>query len=329
VPEARQVLARLLETSDVLFDNLSVQAPEQFGLTWEELQKINPRLVVVRMPGIALSGPYRSFASFGVTLQAFSGINGASGDRETTPIGPSAALPDYVAGVYAAMAIAAAVHQRNHTGKGAFVELSQFEASVNLLGVELMEQALTGAPPPLLGNRHASAAPHGVFRCRDEHLFDGPLHDTWCAIAVMTDEQWASLCEIAGLTDLLQDQSLTSAAGRKAQEDMIERRLSEWTRERAAWDVFALLDAAKVPVSVVESGADMLDRDEHLAARQHFDRLSMPGLGDLHYHGTPLRYSNAEPPGPMPGDDNDYVLMELLGMSTEEVAELQRIGAIT
>jgi len=333
VPEARQVLARLLETSDVLFDNLSVDAPEKFGFTWEQLQTINPRLVVLRMPGIALSGPYRSFASFGVTLQAFAGINGASGDHETTPIGPSAALPDYVAATHAAMAIVAAVLQRNRTGRGVFVELSQFEASVNLLGVPLMEQALTGTPPPLLGNRHASAAPHGVFRCRDERLADGLLHDTWCAVAVMTDQQWASLCEAAGWEDLLRDGSLSSVEGRKAQEDMIERRLSEWTRTHTAWDVFALLDARKVPVSVVESGVDMLYRDEHLAERQHFDRLTMPGLGELHYHGTPLRYSNAPPPartpGPLPGDDNDYVLLDVLGMSVDEVADLKRIGAVT
>ena len=333
VPEARAVLDRLLAVSDVLFDNLSIDGLARFGLSWDALHMAHPRLVVLRMPGIGLSGPYRSFASYGVTLQAFAGINAVSGDAATTPIGPSAALPDYVAGTYAAMAVVAAVYQRDRTGEGVFVEMSQFEASVNLLGVPLMEQALSGASPPLLGNRHASAAPHGVFRCKDEPLSDGVTRDSWCAIAVVTDAQWVSLCGVAGWADLLADERLAAAAGRKAHEDAIEHHLGTWINERTAWEVFALLDAARVPVSVVESGVDMLERDEHLATRGHFDLLDMPGLGPLHYHGNPLRFSNAPPPprtpGPPPGDDNGYVLREILGMTSGEVAALQACGALT
>jgi crotonobetainyl-CoA:carnitine CoA-transferase CaiB-like acyl-CoA transferase len=332
LPQAQPVLDGLLAVSDALVANLSVEGMTRFGITWERIRRVNPQLIMVCMPGVGLSGPWSHFVTFGVGLQGFSGINAVTGETGTPPVGPSLALPDYIAGVAAAMATAAALLKRRRTGQGTLVELSQFETAVNQIGVALMQYAATGQEPERLGNRHPTAAPHNVFRCRDEPLESGGTRDAWCAIAVLDDAQWPELCRVIGASDLAEDPELAYAAGRKRRERELEQRIGVWAHERLAWEVMRSLQAGGVPAGAVESGADLLEHDTNLRERNFFRQSQISSDMPLRYHSVPLRFSHAaEAPArrpPSPGEDNRYVLEQMLGLEPVVIADLIERGVV-
>jgi crotonobetainyl-CoA:carnitine CoA-transferase CaiB-like acyl-CoA transferase len=178
-----------------------------------------------------------------------------------------------------------------------------------------------GAEPS--GNAHASFAPHNVFPCRGE--------DRWVAIAITNDAQWASLVQAVGAADWAADESLATAAGRKAREAELEARIGQWTRQYTPHQAMRLLQRAGVPAGAVQNGEDLYF-DPHLRERGYTVTVDQPFLGPAVEPGLTMTFENATPPGPRGaaylGEANDYVFKELLGLADAEVAALKEERAL-
>jgi crotonobetainyl-CoA:carnitine CoA-transferase CaiB-like acyl-CoA transferase len=212
---------------------------------------------------------------------------------------------------------------RRRTGEGQYIDVSQVEAMSSLLGNAFWEYATNGSPPEPLGNRSSQAAPYGVYRCQGD--------DRWCAIAVVSDEEWKGFKQALDNPPWADDKRFATLSGRLKNDDELDKLVEGWTREHTAEEVTALLQREGVAAGVVQDTSD-LTNDPQLRARGFFIKLNHPELGrttsdatPIKLSDTPARYSRA---APVIGQDNDYVYGKLLGMSEGELAELRQQGII-
>lgn len=321
--EGREIVRRLVTKSDVLVENFSARVMPNFGLDYETLRRINPALIMLSMPGFGARGPYRDYMSYGPAIEPMTGLTGLLGYPGEGPLATAIAYPDAVAGVTAAAAVLTALVHQRRTGEGQYLDLSQLEATTCLLGEFIIAAQLAGRQLERRGNAHPLWAPHGTYRCRGE--------DEWVSIAVRSDDEWRRLCDLAGLAELRDDPSLTTAAGRCAQQARIDAALEAWTR---TWDKFAIMDLLQrhgIPAGAVLNAKELLV-DPHLVHRGFFvEAVGENGRRSL-MPGTPLRV-DGQPrrewrDAPAHGEHNRHVLRTVLGMDDAEIAALEAAGVL-
>ena len=346
-PQGPELIKRLVKLCDVVLENFSAPVMGKFGLDYPDLRAVKKDIVMLRMPGFGTFGPKRDWQSWGQTLNAFVGLLHLwRHDEASAPAGSQTPLADYMGGVVGLCAVMAALLDRDRTGEGHLIDLSQAEALGYFAGVTYLETLFARAGPmpesghdcgPLAhargsdktdpkpaGNRSPSAAPHDCFPCRGrgEH----GQEESWCALTVETEEQWKSLCEVMGRPELASDPRFRALPSRQKHLAELNQAIAEWTSARDPYEVMHTLQAAGVPCGVVQTGADLLN-DPHLRARQFLVELEHPVVGRLTYPGLPFRLTAT--PGkpdqlaPELGQHNDYVFGQLLGLSREEIAKLQ------
>jgi crotonobetainyl-CoA:carnitine CoA-transferase CaiB-like acyl-CoA transferase len=309
----RNLCRRLIAVSDVFVENFSTSAIRRFGLEYDDVRAVNPQIIMARMPGLGLEGPYSGFVSYGLALQALSGLDELTGFPEGPPGGSSVSYPDYIAALHGAVAILAALEHRDRTGEGQMVEVAQLEAAVTILGPAFFEHATTGYSPGRMGNAHATYAPHGVYRCAGE--------DAWVAVAVASEPQWLALADVLGLAD---DDAACDAAARRTRRQEIDATIEQWTASRSGGEVEELLASAGVPAAAVATAGDVL-ADPQLRALGYFHELVDPEYGPLPFGGSPIRIDGAAAPPAVAhplGADNELVFCELLGLSAHELSHL-------
>jgi crotonobetainyl-CoA:carnitine CoA-transferase CaiB-like acyl-CoA transferase len=322
-PDGLTLAKRLIAVSDLVTENFSAGVMERIGLGYEELRKIKPDIVMISFSGYGATGPNRNYIAYGpvqvpmIGLAALSGYPGG-GPRE---VGISYGDPN--AGMHAAFAALAGLSHRHRTGKGQYIDMSQWEAAVGLTAEAFMEFVMDGTCPPRQGNRDVIEAPQGVFRCAGE--------DEWVALACWSDGQWGELARAMGRDDLAADALLSTKAGRKRSEPMLEEAISEWTGSRSAEEVAQLLQARGVPSYPVLSNRGVAE-DVQLAAWGAFTDFEHPEAGVRRHIGAPWRFSEADvrarQPAPVLFADSEYVLGELLGCDEGEIRRLREAGAI-
>ena len=320
----KQMAEKLIAWADIFITNFTPRIIERWGLLYDELVKLRPDIIAVYQPMQGYDGPHKDFMGFGAVLSPITGYNELCGFPNRPPMGLGTNYPDYVINPgHTLVAILAALRHRRKTGRGQRIELAQLESSVAPLAPALMDFTVNGRVQTRAGNRLPHAAPHGAFRCKDNE-WDGQPEDRWCAIAVFDDAQWRALVEAMGSPAWADDARFASLPGRKQHEDEIEAKVTEWTREHAAEDVMALLQASGVPAGVVANARDML-QDEHLKARGYYVYLDHPEAGRTAYDGPPFRLSKTpgalRSPAPLLGQHNELVCKEILGMTDDEIAE--------
>ncbi len=318
-----EVLRRLVATCDVVIENFTPRVLEQAGLTFEALRAIRPDIVVVRMPGFGLDGPWRDNAAFAYTIEDASGLTwmtGYPGDAPWEPYG----VGDPNAGIHALVGLLLALAHRARTGEGVLVEAAMVDAAVNVTAEQVIEWSAHGALLTRDGNRGPGAAPQNLYRTADvDHRGN---RDGWVALAVATDEQWRALVEALGTPDWAGDPALACAEGRRAAQDRLDQELSAWCAQRAGEDIVGLLWPAGVPVGLVTAPHHQGELDQ-LQARGFFEVLEHPVLGPARYATLPMRFSS-DPgprhrrPAPALGEHNDALLAEL-GFSPEQIARLE------
>jgi crotonobetainyl-CoA:carnitine CoA-transferase CaiB-like acyl-CoA transferase len=322
-PRGTEVARRLIQRSDVVAENFANGVMERMGLGYEEVRRLRPDAIMVSISGYGRSGPDRDFISYGpatVPLSGFSAVTGYSGGP---PMHVGISYGDPTAGLHGALSVLAALHHRQRTGEGQFIDVSLWEASASLLPEALLEFEMNGREPPRIGNRHPRLAPHGVFRCSGE--------DRWISIVVGTEQEWQALCEAMEAPDLSVDPRFKDAAARKRNEDELEARITAWTRARSAEEATRRLQGARVAAFPTMTNQDLAE-DPHLAARGFFVDLPHPEVGRRHHAGIPWRLSGTplavENPAPCLGEHNRQVLGDTLGYSREEIEELAAAGAL-
>ncbi len=307
-PEGITLARRLMRLSDVVIESFSPRVMDNWGLGWDTMRQEKPDLITVSMSAFGRTGPWRNYVAYGPTIHALSGLTYGTRYARGRPLGPGFAFADHVAGLYASMAVMAALENRRRTGRGAFIDLSQFEAMC----------ALTAA-----GDENPVAAPCGVYRCRGE--------GRWCAIAVFDDDEWCRLCRVMGMSHLSDHPGFAKAKSRVRNRAGLDGIIGEWAGGLTAEEVMTRLQDAGVCAGAVQDARDLAG-DEQLRARGFFVNVADSGGGDLVMDGTPVRLSSGRalfPHGaPELGEHNEYVFCGLLGMSREELADCVKRGII-
>jgi benzylsuccinate CoA-transferase BbsF subunit len=317
-PDARAIALRLVRWADVVAENFAPGAMARWGLSYEDLVKDKPNLIMVSTCLHGQTGPERDYPGFGGQGAAISGFNHLTGWPDREPLGPYGTITDSLSPRFAAAAVMAALLHRARTGRGTYLDLSQVECAIYCLGDVLVEHASTGAVPTRLGDRSARAAPHGVFRCAGE--------DRWLAIACWNDDEWRALATALQISDGRFEHNDGRLAYQDELEASIEEQTIEWDRDQLALH----LRAAGVEATSVLDLQD-LNEDQQLAHRGHFVPLSHPVIGELNYEALGFRLADSPPAfttaGPTLGRDNEEVYKGLLGMNEEEYVELASAGA--
>ncbi|MDF1554583.1 MAG: CoA transferase [Deferrisomatales bacterium] len=322
-PRGLEVARKLVAIGDVVIDNFSAGYMDRIGLGYEDLVKIKPDIIALSMPVFGKTGPRRKFGAYGNGIQAAIGLNEISGFPDRPPA-INIALPDMCANpTHACIALLAALHSRRRTGKGQYIELPQLESSLAWMDTTVLDYTANGRVATRTGNRSPHGAPHGAFPCLGE--------DRWCAIAVLTEEHWRAFGEVLGRPAWVQDAKFSTLAGRKENEDELERHVEEWTATRTAEDVMRRLQARGVPAGVCQTGEDLLEHDEHVKARNCFVELDYEGgkaLCENTFIGMSATPGSVRRAGPTMGQDNEYVYREVLGLAEDEVNDLYVEGAL-
>ncbi len=314
-PQGLELARRLAAWADVICENFAPGVMAKWGLDAEQLRPERPELIYVSSSLFGQTGPQRSYPGFGGQGAAISGFNHLTGRADGDAHGPYATITDSLSPRYVGALIAAALFERRRTGTGRTIDVSQIETGVYSLSEMMVRYSARGETISRQANRNDWAAPHGVYPCRGD--------DRWIAIAILDDEQWASLAQ--ELPVWARTEALRTFAGRKQAEDEIDRRLAEWTREQDARELMHRLQQAGVEVGVVQTFADLLE-DPQLRHRGHFQTLRHRHLGELKFERMGFRYARRpdrlERPGPDLGEHNQEVLGGILGLDAERIAEL-------
>lgn len=317
-PRGRALLLDLVARADVVVENFTPRVMEQFDITYETLRSVRPDVIYLRMPGWGLSGPWRDRPAFATTMEQASGIAWVSGWPDRPPMLPG--MCDPLAGAHAAFAMLAALDERRRTGEGQAVELAMLDLAANVAVEQVLELAAYGQLMGRQGNRGPCAAPQGAYRCADPD-------DQLVALAVATDHEWRALCGAIDRQPLAAEEALTTAQGRRAAHDRIDKEIAAWCAGRPADDALAALRSAGVPAEPVASPYH-IDDNEQLVARGFWEEVDHPVVGRQHYPGWPMRLSGGpdrwyRSPAPLLGQHNEEVLGEMLGLAPDEMAALR------
>ena len=306
-PADHAVALELIRSSDVVTSNFGPGAMERLGLSYDEVREVAPEIIYLQMPMYGADGPRANLLGVGMTISAATGLMWQTAYGPDDPVGPGTHYPDHAANCYhAAFAVLAALRQRRLTGKGTRIELAQVESTINFVGPSFLEWAWSGTEPAQIGNASQSAAPHGIFRAAGD--------DAWLAIAVETDAQWRSLAGIVGGEALADGAGLASAEARLLRRDEVEAIVSRWTATQPAEATAATLSAAGVPAAVVAHARRLIEEDPQLAARDYWQTVAHPEIGETIYNAPPYRIDGARVAlkrPPLLGEHSDEIRAEL------------------
>lgn len=322
-PEGQALLKRLVAVSDVLVENFRPGTLERWGLAPEALLEANPGLVLLRMSGYGQTGPYRSRGSFDRMATAFGGGLYVTGYPEQPPVRPGFALADYMSGYVGAFAAITALYWRDaRGGRGQVIDLAIYEAVLRASENAIPAYDRSGSVRERAGNRNPSIVPSSSFPTSDGR---------WVVIGANTERLWRRLATAIGRADLLEDGRFATVSARVEHADEVYAIVEEWTRGRTAAEIHAILDAAAVPASGINSVADLF-ADPHVRARENIVRIDDPRIGSLAVAGvipklsaTPGRIDHL---GEDLGSSNESVYGGLLGLSPSEIAALKEQGVI-
>ncbi|MFC1873234.1 CaiB/BaiF CoA transferase family protein [Chloroflexota bacterium] len=317
-PAGVALARRLVAISDVVAENFSPRVMANWELDYAGLKKVKPDIIMLSMSLMGQTGPWRNYAGFGPTAQAFSGITGLTAYPGGPPMGLGHAYADHVAALYACIALLGALEFRRVTGEGQHLDISQVEAMASLLAEAVMEETLKGESVAPVGNSSSEAVPYGVYRCRG--------NDRWCAIAVSSDEEWLGFRQALGNPPWITGACFATLAARLENAAELDSLVEGWTKQHTAEEVMTLLQGQGVAAGVVQSAAD-LARDPQLKARGFFVELgkTMADTNPIKLTDVPAAYKRV---APLLGQDNDYVYKQLLGISDVELAALREQGIV-
>lgn len=323
-PAGRALLLRLVETSDLLFENFRPGTLDRYNLSYDTLRAANPRLVVVRVSGYGQTGPHREKAGFGTPATAFSGLTYMTGYPDRPPVNQPFPLADYATGVFAALAAVMAVYHRDTQGAdGQEIDLALYESLFRLIESIVPAHDQLGVVAERRGNALGVASPVGTYATRD---------DGWVVLTASTDRTFLRFCEVTGQPELPADPRFASNELRVQHNAELEPFVATWFAAHDRDDAILLLDEAGVPVSPLMSIEDIFT-DPHYAARGNLVEVDHPTLGSITMPGIVPSFSST--PGAVRhagahalGAFNTDVYGDLLGLSDDELRQLREEGVI-
>ncbi len=323
-PKGREMFERLIGVSDIFLENNMPQVMESLELSYKVISEWNPRIIMLSMPAFGKTGPKSHNRTIGPQLDSYAGGTWVRGYRDRDVSSNSVVFhADEAAGMTAAFILMTALHKRNRTGRGMFIDMAQVETAIPQFGEIVMDYTMNGRVQGTLGNRDPQGALQGCYRCRGE--------DKWVSITIRTDEEWQSFCRVLGEPEWTIDPRFADALGRWQHHDELDRRIEEWTVQHDSFSVMFMLQKEGVAAGPVEHPDDAYV-DPQMKDRGFFEEVTHPECGTHTYPGIPWKMdytpNRVRKPPPRLGEDNEYVYRQVLGVSDEEYAELEREGHI-
>ncbi len=324
-PKARELILKLIPWADIVSESFTPKAMRNWRLDYEELRKIKSDLIMfsTRMQG--QTGPNAMYPGFGQLMAALSGFYYISGYGEGQPPAPPyGAYSDFVAPRLLTSALIAALDYKRRTGKGQYIDMSQYEAALHNLAPALIDYFATGKSLGPVGNASMRYAPHGAYRCADEET-----EERWIAIAVTNDAEWNAMREVLGADAT--DARFATQLSRIENRHPLDQFIGGLTRSQPAQDLTARLQAAGVAAYPVQNCVD-IHQDENLAAFDFWHWLDHKQMGPSPYEGLQHRLSRTpgelRAPAPVLGQHNEEIFRGMLGLSTEEIEQLTKENVI-
>ncbi len=323
-PRARELLERLARISDLAVENMSPGSMERMQLGYDRLRALNPRIVMLSMASGGQFGELSTMRAYAPTISSFVGLEAMIGYPGEAPIGAlNFGLGDPNASVHALLPVLAGLRRARATGEGCYIDLSLLEALAGTLRPYLLAAQLDGQQPPLPGNSHPAMAPHGIYPAAEP--------DAWLTLAIANDAQWRALRTVVTDEPWAIDPRFELFTARDAERHALDTAIAHWTARQPRDAVVARLRAAGIASSPVLSVEEQW-KDPHFAARRIKHRVTIPIYGEEALFSAPWRFSDFGPEiercGPTTGEHNDFVFGELLGLPTDEIAELKASGII-
>ena len=312
-----EVAKRLVKWCDVVIEGYTPGTLKKWGLTYEELRKVKPDIIMISTSQQGETGPHCKMPGFGSQLVALAGFSFLAGWPDLDPCGPFGAYTDFISVEIFFLALTSALLHRLRTGEGQYIDISQFEASVHFLAPVILDYNVNGEIWNRMGNRSFHAAPHNAYRCKGK--------DRWCVISVRSDDEWKSFCEVLNNREWTKDVKFATIRSRLKHEEELNRRVEKWTKYKTAEEVMSLMQNAGVSAGVVQTAQD-IHNDIQLKHYHFLWELEHREIGKHHYDGIPFILSKTpneiKMAAPCLGEHNEYVYKEILGMSEEEYVDL-------
>lgn len=322
-PKGMQLVKRLIARADIVLDNFAGGAMERIGLGYEVLKEINPDIIMLSTCMMGQTGPFKTFSGDGNLLTALSGFTNITSwpDRVTPWLGW---YTDYIGPHYSLVALFGALEYRRRTGKGQYIDLSQFETGVHYVAPLILDWNINQHIANRMGNRYDYAAPHGGYRCRG--------NDRWCSIAVFTEDEWEIFCNVIGNPNWTKDSRFTTFHARKENEDELDKLVETWTINYSPEEIMTRMQSVGVAAGIIQTTKELTDSDPQLKHRHFFYEVDHPVLGKYHAERLPFLLSKSPLSelrhAPLLGEHNEYVCRDILGMSDDTVADLIIDGAL-
>lgn len=320
----REMFIEMVKKVDVLSENYSLGTLESWGLGYDRLREINPRLIYLTIKGFGTYGPYSKFKSFDMIAQAAGGAMSLTGFPGTPPLKPGPTIGDTGTGIHAACGVLAAYIQRQRTGKGQKVEVAMQEAVFNFVRVPMMDTYITHEPTPRRGNRLTGGAVGDIFKCAP----GGP--NDYVYMLCTSPEMWQALCNTIGRPDVPEDPRFKDRKERAKYIEELSAIIEEWTSKRSKHEVMRIMGEAGVPCGAVLDSTELLN-DPHMKQRGMVVTVDHPVRGKFTMPGCPVKLEDSPAEvrsAPLLGEHNAEVYGSMLGLGGSELEGLKRDGVI-
>jgi len=321
-PNGVEIIKKLVASwADIVVENYSPGVMKRWGLDYDELKKIKNNIIMFSSSQMGQTGPQAHQSGTGNQMTALAGFSHVTGWPDLIPSLPYGAYTDCTPARLGAVAIIAALDYRNRTGEGQYIDMSQYEASIQSLTPTILDFVVNGRVAVRRGNYSSRAAPHNVYPCKGE--------DRWCAIAVYTEKEWECLCGVIGELPWVKDPKFATLLSRKNNEDELDMLIAEWTTKLPAEEIMIRLQSVGVPAGVVQNCRD-LSLDPQLKTRQYFWEVDHPVMGKNKFESEAFELPDSprrmRMPAPLIGQHNEYICTKILGMSDMEFVKLLNQG---
>lgn len=312
--KSKEVISKLIEKSDIFIENFRPGSLNEMGFGYDDLKKINPKIIMVSISGFGQSGPYSEKPAYDMTVSAMSGFMSVNGpEGEPTKNGP--AVSDFLSGIYGAYGAMAALRHRENTGEGQYIDVSMMDSAMSVLDAFFAQNKFTGIEPQSMGNRRPNYAPVNVFSTKDGRVY----------IAATLQKHWKTLTEIMGKENLYTDERFEETAERKKNEKILENIVEEWTLQQTSDELIEILEKSGIPCAPVQ-GINRVMEDPHVKHRESIIEFDYPGVGLYPTVSFVPKFSTMEVPvkrAPLLGEHNEEVYTNILGYTEEELEEMK------